>query len=140
MTTLVSAYRELREQHPTVPAHVALAWARNRLEILAYVGGDYDERDVYAFTVDLPGLARVWVTSDEDPDDCCLGDDCETHQHVWMAARCPERASVTILASIGGVCDGGASSREMHEYHAGLALELAREAHAQCDIYERGVA
>jgi hypothetical protein len=137
-TTLPSAYRELRKQYPDVPAHIALAWARTRLEILAHVGGDYDARGVYGFTVDLPGMARVWVTMEPDDDDCALGDGCEAHEHAWMAARCPDRASVTILASVGAVCVTGGS--DDYEYHAGLALDLAREAHAQADSYERGVA
>jgi hypothetical protein len=131
---LARAYRELRGAYPDVPAVALVSWARTRLEILAYVGGDHDDRGDYAMTVDLPGRARVFVTAEPDLDDCGLGDACDDHGHVSLIARCPERAGRTVLASLGAVCDGPGDT---YEYLASCALDLAREAHETADDWER---
>src|SRR4051794_35510864 len=106
---LAQAFREIRKGFPYVPAHVALSWARTRMEILRYVGADYDVDGNYCMTVDLPDLPTVYVYGEPDIDDCAFGDGCEYHEHQTMFARIPARADRTVVDSIGAVCcTGGA--------------------------------
>jgi hypothetical protein len=134
---LARAYRELRKGFPDVPAHVLMSWARTRVEILDYVAADYDSDGVYCMTVTLPdpdtmgSLDTVWIYSEPDVDDCAFGDECENHDHLCLFARIYERAGSTVVASTCSVCSTGDVNE--YEYHASLALELAREAHATCD-------